>query len=73
MLAKDSGDHKLVGSVTTCLAALKNGERQFKFGNKAGPSLTKFECKQVVNFLEYIFGGCDINLHVAIDFTASNG
>ena len=24
-------------------------------------------------FLDYIFGGCEINLAVAIDFTASNG
>jgi hypothetical protein len=23
--------------------------------------------------MEYIFGGCAINLHVAVDFTASNG
>lgn len=26
-----------------------------------------------MNFLEYVFGGCQINLHVAVDFTASNG
>jgi len=26
-----------------------------------------------VSFLEYILGGCEINIHVAIDFTASNG
>lgn len=24
-------------------------------------------------FLEYVFGGCDINLVLAIDFTLSNG
>ena len=24
-------------------------------------------------FLEYIFGGCEINLAIAIDFTLSNG
>lgn len=24
-------------------------------------------------FLEYVFGGCEINLTVAIDFTLSNG
>ena len=27
MLAQDSGDHRLVGSINTCLASLKNGER----------------------------------------------
>jgi len=26
-----------------------------------------------VSFLDYIFGGCEISLQVAIDFTASNG
>lgn len=26
-----------------------------------------------VSFLDYIFGGCEIDLQVAIDFTASNG
>lgn len=26
-----------------------------------------------VTFMDYIFGGCQINLHVAFDFTASNG
>jgi hypothetical protein len=28
---------------------------------------------KTANFLEYVFGGCDINLSVAIDFTLSNG
>jgi hypothetical protein len=35
--------------------------------------VTKFEKRKTVNFLEYVFGGCEINLSVAIDFTASNG
>lgn len=35
--------------------------------------ITKFEKRKTVNFLEYVFGGCEINLSVAIDFTASNG
>lgn len=73
MLARDDGDHRLVGSVTTSLADLKGGQRQFQFNGKPGPNVVRFETKPVVNFLEYVFGGCDINLHVAIDFTASNG
>jgi hypothetical protein len=36
-------------------------------------NVVRFELKKVVNFLEYIFGGCSINLNVAIDFTGSNG
>jgi hypothetical protein len=35
--------------------------------------VTKFEKIRAVNFLEYIFGGCQINLTIAIDFTKSNG
>jgi len=31
----------------------------------------KFE--QKYSFLEYVFGGCEINLSIAIDFTGSNG
>lgn len=26
-----------------------------------------------MSFLEYVFGGCEINLNIAIDFTLSNG
>ena len=26
-----------------------------------------------VSFLDYIFGGCEMSLHLGIDFTASNG
>jgi hypothetical protein len=25
------------------------------------------------SFLDYIFGGCEISMQVAVDFTASNG
>lgn len=31
----------------------------------------KFDQKH--SFLEYVFGGCDIDLSIAIDFTLSNG
>ena len=31
-----------------------------------------FKTKTKFSFLEYVFGGCDINLTLAIDFTASN-
>ena len=35
--------------------------------------VTKFEIVKSTNFLEYVFGGCEINLNIAIDFTLSNG
>jgi hypothetical protein len=34
---------------------------------------TQLDIKSRATFLEYIFGGCEIGLTVAIDFTLSNG
>lgn len=28
---------------------------------------------QKVSFLDYVFGGCEIKCHIAVDFTRSNG
>lgn len=36
-------------------------------------SLSKVILQKRVTFLDYIFGGCEISLQVAVDFTASNG
>jgi len=33
----------------------------------------KLEIKKRNSFLEYIFGGCEMNLAIAVDFTLSNG
>ena len=35
--------------------------------------INKFFVQPRVSFLDYIFGGCEIGVHVAIDYTASNG
>jgi len=35
--------------------------------------VSKIEIRKSTNFLEYVFGGCKINLNLAIDFTLSNG
>lgn len=40
---------------------------------KATLDVVTFELRRTVNFLEYVFGGCEINLNIAIDFTMSNG
>jgi hypothetical protein len=34
---------------------------------------TKCEISDRVSFLDYIMGGCEINVSVAIDYTMSNG
>ena len=36
-------------------------------------TFAQLEIKKRNSFLEYIFGGCEIGLIVAIDFTLSNG
>ena len=36
-------------------------------------TINNFSTFKAVNFLEYVFGGCDIALSIAIDYTASNG
>ena len=71
MLLSDDGAHKLLGSHTTSMRKLNN-TKEFKAGsNKV--VVSNFELKPIVNFLEYVFGGCQLCLSVAIDFTASNG
>ena len=36
-------------------------------------TFNKLELKKRHSFLEYVFGGCEIGLNIAIDFTGSNG
>ena len=36
-------------------------------------SFKKLQFQQRNSFLNYIFGGCELNLAVAVDFTLSNG
>lgn len=35
--------------------------------------ISNFRLDERVSFLDYITGGCEIGVHVAIDFTMSNG
>ena len=36
-------------------------------------TFTKLQLQKRHTFLEYVFGGCEIGLNIAIDFTGSNG
>eukprot|EP01126_Amoeba_proteus_P004273 TRINITY_DN1143_c0_g2_i12.p1 TRINITY_DN1143_c0_g2~~TRINITY_DN1143_c0_g2_i12.p1 ORF type:complete len:846 (-),score=168.77 TRINITY_DN1143_c0_g2_i12:199-2736(-) len=76
-----NGIHSLVGSFVTSLEELKkypNGH-QFTLKNNQTKkivghlNLIKFDMIKQSSFLEYILGGCQINLVIGIDFTASNG
>ena len=66
------GNHKLLGTSFTTVQDIQNGSKNLKFKNH-NASIVKFDLVQSANFLEYVFGGCQINLNIAIDFTLSNG
>lgn len=34
--------------------------------------ITQFKIEDRVTFLDYIFGGCEVGVHVAVDYTLSN-
>jgi len=36
-------------------------------------TVSNIHIQERVSFLDYIFGGCEIGVHVAIDYTLSNG
>jgi hypothetical protein len=64
----------------TTLAQLKEGQKEYQVNdNKQRPKqdwkmkFAQLEIKPRNTFLEYIFGGCEIGLTIAIDFTLSNG
>jgi len=69
--SETSGDHKHLGFFETTLQNLKRGDSKFNF--KGNDVFMGFNMKRQTNFLEYVFGGCNINLSIAIDFTMSNG
>ena len=69
-----------MGTVSLTLAEIKEGKKEYPLIDKKkkeiqGHSMvfTQLEIKKRASFLEYIFGGCEIGLTVAIDFTLSNG
>lgn len=41
--------------------------------HKGDVNLVKPFVQPNVTFLDYVLGGCEINVHIAIDFTGSNG
>ena len=69
-----SGRHKNLGQLTFSLAQLKEGTKDFKLDrNKGDFTLADLKIERQHSFLEYVFGGCEIDLSIAIDFTLSNG
>ncbi|KAM9839448.1 copine-3-like isoform 2-T2 [Aulostomus maculatus] len=84
-----SGSHNLIGSFQTTLCQIQQASQTFaaefecinskkkqkKKGYKNSGIIIIKHCKTVkeYTFLDYIFGGCQINFTIAIDFTGSNG
>ena len=79
------GSHDPIGEFTTTLGELL-GEKLMtwdlinpqkvskkKYKNSGTISISSIKVLQKFSFLDYIFGGCQINFTVAIDFTGSNG
>ena len=61
-----NGKHKNLGAVTLTLAMLKEGTAEHQISKKAGTfNLDKLEIKAQHSFLEYVFGGCEIDLSMA--------
>lgn len=70
--SETNGNHKLLGSSYFNVRELNEGKKNLEF-KKSTVEIKKFQIVKSANFLEYVFGGCEINLSVAIDFTLSNG
>ena len=72
--SNSSGKHKLLGHLVTTLGALKEGNSSFPLSKSAGNlTMENLKIESHHSFLEYIFGGCEVELSIAIDFTLSNG
>lgn len=72
-----SGKHKNMGSSVFELKSLKNQQNSFELKKKNSSvgtlALKELKIKKRNSFLNYVFGGCEISLIIAADFTLSNG
>lgn len=73
--SNSSGKHKILDSVESMtLAQLREGTAEYQMLKKRGAlQLQGLKVERQHSFLEYIFGGCEVELSFAIDFTLSNG
>src|SRR3569833_3596080 len=76
--SQKNGKHNFMGSSSFTLADVKGERNNYQITNpKNGQKKGQVFFKQVQfnkrhTFLEYVFGGCDISLAIAVDFTLSN-
>ena len=67
MEAKGDGSHVLLSSGIMTLKG------KALTASPLSVKMLKYELKPRISFMDYIFGGCQIALTVAIDYTGSNG
>ena len=61
-------------NLETSKNSLKEGTKEYPLERKRGTmNLNNLVIERQHSFLEYVFGGCEIDLSIAIDFTLSNG
>lgn len=46
---------------------------QASLGGSNQLTINEIDIRERITFLDYIMGGCKVNVHVAVDFTMSNG
>ncbi|XP_052230447.1 copine-3-like isoform X2 [Dreissena polymorpha] len=81
------GSHDIIGGFTTtvqelidaptgkefpCINQEKKAKKK-KYENSGYVGVDSFKVQKVASFLEYIYGGMQINFTVGVDFTGSNG
>lgn len=74
--SQKSGKHVNLGYFVCNIAQLKEGTIDHQLVGRGKNQNIKFDSlvfHKRHTFLEYIFGGCEIQLSVALDFTLSNG
>lgn len=72
---KQNGNHKKKAQTYLPLSAVRestNGEIRVPIG-KGELIFKNTHLQERVTFLDYVFGGCEIGVHVVIDYTLSNG
>lgn len=77
--SQKSGKHKYIGALKCTLEELKMQRLEFDVKSernqqvKGRGKFSQFRVSIRHTFLQYVFGGCNINLAIAVDFTLSNG
>ena len=69
----DSYHNKILGKYSGPLSSLSNRGTSIRLGSSSNTANISLELIKNYTFLDYIRGGMQINLTIAIDFTGSNG